>query len=70
MLDPLDLADMAEGYPVKRVAVVGSGGSALGALWALGHSQHRVYLYEAQIGSGVTRTQSALEMRGMGRVVW
>jgi predicted NAD/FAD-binding protein len=40
--------DKDEEYHVKRVAVVGSGASALGALWALGHSQHRVYLYEAQ----------------------
>ena len=48
MLNPLDLADMDEEYPVERVAVVGSGVSALGALWALGRSQHRVCLYEAQ----------------------
>ena len=41
-------SDMEEEYHVKRIAVVGSGSSALGALWALGHSQHRVHLYEAQ----------------------
>jgi hypothetical protein len=32
---------------MKHIAVVGSGSSALGALWALGHSKHQVYLYEA-----------------------
>jgi predicted NAD/FAD-binding protein len=61
MLNPLDLADMGEGYPVKRVAVVGNGGSALGALWALGHSQHQVYLYEAQNRLGGSRERSLLQ---------
>jgi NADPH-dependent 2,4-dienoyl-CoA reductase/sulfur reductase-like enzyme len=39
---------MDQEFRVKHVAIVGSGSSALGALWALGHSQHRVYLYEAE----------------------
>lgn len=31
----------------KRVAIVGSGCSGIGALWALKNTNHEVYLYEA-----------------------
>ena len=31
----------------KRVAIVGSGCSGLGALWALRNTDHEVHLYEA-----------------------
>jgi predicted NAD/FAD-binding protein len=31
----------------KRVAIVGSGCSGLGALWALKNSEHEVHLFEA-----------------------
>ena len=32
----------------KKVAIVGSGCSGLGALWALKSTNHEVHLYEAQ----------------------
>ena len=32
----------------KKVAVVGSGCSGIGALWALKSTDHEVHLYEAQ----------------------
>lgn len=31
----------------KRIAIIGSGCSGIGALWALKHSEHEVHLYEA-----------------------
>ena len=32
---------------VKRVAIVGSGSSGIGALWALKSTDHEVHLFEA-----------------------
>jgi carboxylesterase type B len=62
--------DKDEEYHVKRVAVVGSGASALGALWLWATPSIGFIFMRLKIDSGVTRTQSASEMRGMGRVAW
>jgi predicted NAD/FAD-binding protein len=34
--------------PAKKIAIVGSGVSGLGALWALKSTNHEVHLYEAE----------------------
>jgi predicted NAD/FAD-binding protein len=36
----------------KRIAIVGSGCSGIGALWALKNTNHEVHLYEAESRSG------------------
>ncbi|KAK0613862.1 hypothetical protein B0T14DRAFT_438658 [Immersiella caudata] len=38
---------LANRYPRKKVAIVGSGCAGIAALWALNRSPHDVYLYEA-----------------------
>jgi hypothetical protein len=37
-----------KGMPRKRIAIVGSGCSGIGALWALKNTNHEVHLYEAE----------------------
>jgi predicted NAD/FAD-binding protein len=43
---------MDKQIPIKSVAVIGSGGSGLAAVWALRHSRHHISLYESNTRLG------------------
>jgi predicted NAD/FAD-binding protein len=57
--------------PRKNIAIVGSGGSGLAAVWALGHSRHSVSLYEAkpQLGGHAHAVRFQNETTGKSCVV-
>ena len=46
--------------PRKRIAIVGSGCSGLGALWALKNTDHEVHLFEADARLGGRKECQAL----------
>jgi predicted NAD/FAD-binding protein len=41
------MAPLTNNVPRKKVAIVGGGCAAIGALWALNRTHHDVYIYEA-----------------------
>jgi len=52
----------------KRVAIVGSGCSGLGALWALKSTDHEVHLYEAASRLGGHTNTAVFEGQGSQHV--
>ena len=62
---------MKKSFLYKNIAIVGSGGSGLAALWALGHSKHMVSIYEAnsQLGGHAHAVRFQNEATGKSCVV-